>query len=216
MSNYLFDYFVIVEDDIDYSNFLAPLIKTIYPSYSYSSFTHPQEAIESDLLETRVKYVFFDLYFFAESGLSYIPKICSKYFNAEIIVFSSSESSSDLIRSIELGAAGYVVKTFDEQKIMGYLQILKEGGSLVGPKIAKKLIERLQITDKHDKSKILTPSEEKTLSILSMGKSYEETAELLGITLNGLRSRIRKIYKTLNVSNRIAAIESYRKNKFLN
>ena len=56
---------------------------------------------------------------------------------------------------------------------------------------------------------LLKTKEEKILQHLRDGSTYNETAEKMGISVNGVRFYVKKIYKKLDVNNVRAAISKY-------
>ncbi len=209
----LLDHLLILEDDVDFAEFFKLNLKVVFPNMHISHLKYPTDVYNSELLRVRVKYIFFDIYFFEENKLALIPDLLNHFFNAQLVIISASENFNDLICSFELGAIGYILKTFNEHKLLSFLEIVKSGESIISPTIASKLVKRLQIRSKSSTLSDFSSIEEKTLSILALGKSYEESAIMLGVSINGLRSRIRKIYTKLRVSNRVAAIEAYYERK---
>lgn len=208
------DTILIIEDDLFYGKILYALIESEFPGYKIAHFDHPNKALESTLLYARVEYIFFDLYYQSVSQISSIESLLDKYHNALLFVQSSSQGVNDLISCIEYGASGYILKSEDEEEIRKSIRIVKAEEAIISPVLAKKLIQKFSLRKKQiSSSQDLTVKEEKTLSILALGLSYQESAELLDISINGLRSRIRKIYEKLNVTSRVAAIRKYENRK---
>lgn len=199
-----------MEDDQLYAELFSAYLKESFSTAQLLVFNHPDDALSSDILASRVKYVFFDLYYYGENQTSFIQSILDKYFNAELIVLSSSENVNDLIRCMELGASGYMIKSPHEEEVLESLRVIKGEGAYISATMAKKLMMKFSLRKKTSENiDGLSIKEERTLNLLSLGKTYEDTAKLLNISTEGLRSRIRKIYKKLRVKNRTEAIEAY-------
>lgn len=58
-------------------------------------------------------------------------------------------------------------------------------------------------------SSLLTKREQEVLAYLSEGNEYQDIADVLGISVNGIRAHIKRIYRKLNVTNSIQAARLY-------
>ena len=63
--------------------------------------------------------------------------------------------------------------------------------------------------------KKLSPREIEVVQLLALGFSYAQIAELLDITINTLKTHIRRAYHKLNVHNRTQAVLAARRYGFI-
>ncbi|KAM9994399.1 hypothetical protein ACTFIZ_007549 [Dictyostelium cf. discoideum] len=129
----------------------------------------------------------------------------------------------NVIRSIEAGAQGYILKDALQNDLAAHIDCLRNGGSPVSPMIAKKLLERFRLMDLKegkeetrpqtidqynseeapaDDSTMLSAREREVLRLIAKGFTYSEIADLLGVTLSTVQTYIKRIYTKLSVKSK--------------
>jgi DNA-binding NarL/FixJ family response regulator len=144
------------------------------------------------------------------SGIEGVPLIRQREPKAEIIIYSSLDDSSTILRAFSRGATGYLLKGYSfeelEQKLLGSL----EGNSvLLSPDVARKLIgyfHPVQLRELPDQARI-SERENLVIQLLIDGLSYQEIATKMGITLNGVRQHVYNIYRKLKINKRHQLIQ---------
>lgn len=127
------------------------------------------------------------------------------------LVISALGDESSVVRAIKAGAMGYLLKDDTEEMIEASIRQLLDGGSPISPSIARHLIRHFQPAqdDRQDKQYVadtLSPRELDVLTFAAKGYSYQEVAELLGVTANTVSSYTKKIYEKLAVNSRNEAL----------
>lgn len=152
-------------------------------------------------------YLFLDIYLDNDNGIAKIPQILKKFPKMEIVLFSSSEIPEDLFQGIKNGAHGYLLKSKSVDNIKDFLSVLKSGGAILSPKMAKYLIQNAKPIEKLTKGRRkLTEKDISLINNLAKGYSYTHIAELEGVSVNTIQGRIKSLYKKLNVTSKIQAI----------
>jgi DNA-binding NarL/FixJ family response regulator len=111
-----------------------------------------------------------------------------------------------LIRAIECGARGYLLK---DEPVIGLVDAIEQvcsGGAPISPAIARHLITRLTRAEAPAGESLLTPREVNVLRLAAKGYNHVEVAHLLGITANTVASYTRRIYEKLEVHSRAEAV----------
>ncbi len=202
------DFVVLIDDDKDVRVFMKEILKDEI-DLKFESFESVKSFMCSEIPPTIKIYLLLDIYMTNENGLEEIKNILNSYHNIEITMFSSSEDYSSLIESFKNGAVGYILKTFDTKEMKSSIDILRNGGAFLSPKMAKKLIQGFTRKKINNSSKKLTEKEFELLELLSKGNSYQEISEIIGISINGVRARVKRIYRKLHVNNKASAIQYY-------
>lgn len=105
---------------------------------------------------------------------------------------------------------GYLLKDDTEEMIEASIRQLLDGGSPISPSIARHLIRHFQPSRAGGEIKVqgdmLSPRELDVLTFAAKGYSYQEVAELLGVTPNTVSSYTKKIYEKLAVNSRNEAL----------
>jgi DNA-binding NarL/FixJ family response regulator len=147
-----------------------------------------------------------------EKGLDAISLLKERFPEVEIIVLTSLEEEDLIVKALSLGATGYLFKSEVINSLEEELNVLLEGGAVLSPIVARKIIGYFNQKTKLYKS--LNPKEHQILKLLANGNTYEEIGEGMGMKIDSVRYYIKNIYRKLHVSNRSAAIQKYFYNFF--
>ena len=129
----------------------------------------------------------------------------------KIIVICDMETQMHAMKAFYTGADGYLKSNRFQADINYYLNTIIDGGVVISASIARHLINSLTIPspEKGDNCFNLRKKEVEVIYLLSLGHSYDKVASILGITKNGVRFHIKKIYINLNVHNRLDAVRKW-------
>lgn len=148
------------------------------------------------------------------SGVDLIGELRTKRPTAEIVVITVFGDERNVIRSIEAGASGYLLKGGDEASIQRAIRELLAGGSPVSPAIARHLLRRFRsepVAAEPDAPPSSKPSpfsarEKEVLKLAAKGFTFPEIADLLGVSAHTVTTHMRRIYRKLEVSSKGEAI----------
>lgn len=137
-----------------------------------------------------------------------------------VVVISVMASQSTVLKAIEAGAKGYILKDSQIQEISNCITQIMNGIYPISSSLARFLFEQLTKSPETQaqiaKSEFqLTPREFETLKILSQGLSYSQTAEKMGVTLSTIQFNVRNLYSKLNVRSQAQAICKARENNLI-
>ncbi|MEI7587500.1 response regulator transcription factor [Runella sp.] len=198
-----------IEDD---PIFLKSLLETVH----FTPWLHCVHAVQSMeafwALEDRsqeIDLIFLDLGLPGQSGLAGLPTLRKQYPNTQIIVLTQFETPDTLFRALYSGADGYLLKDFQLFKLPEMVKIWENGGALISPMMARFIVKQFQPS--LPAASALNQREEQLLQLFSDGYSYEEASKLMGISINGVRYFVKRIYLKLRVRNKQEAILAYNK-----
>ncbi len=146
------------------------------------------------------------------SGLSLLPELISR---SKVLIFSVLGDEDNVIRALEWGAAGYLLKETQTPELVAAIESVKLGGAPLTPSVAAHLLKRLANTTRetvaatklsHPALESLTPRESEVLLALARGYSYEEAGVLLGISPHTIGHHVKSIYNKLAVNSKSAAV----------
>lgn len=123
--------------------------------------------------------------------LEYAPK-------AKIIVLASRAGDSEISRSLQNGAFGYVLKDVSETDLLKAIRTVASGKKFIPPNIAEILSENYG-------QEALTAAETKVLQMIVSGKANKEIARDLNVSENTVKTHIKNIFDKLGVSDRTTA-----------
>lgn len=135
----------------------------------------------------------------------------------QVLVFSVLGDETSVLRAIELGAAGYLLKESAPAEIIEAIDNVLAGGAPLTPSVAAHLLRRLRqpaartatpAVESADPAAIdmLTARERDVLLALARGYSYDEAAELLGISRHTVGHHVKHIYSKLAVNSKSEAV----------
>lgn len=136
-----------------------------------------------------------------------VPKI-------RIIILTALPDSRYLSRAIDLGADGFFSKGVDNHQLADYVReiTLSNGSSLTTKDIPNpaSLTEFRSIFPRNKQKsmngKTLTEKETLILALISMGYDNQKIGDHMAISLNTIKTHLRKIYSKLEVSDRRQAV----------
>jgi len=81
--------------------------------------------------------ILLDLNLPGKSGLESLPSFRSTCPDAKIIVLTQSDKEADVVNAIQLGVAGYLLKSSTVEQILDAIRTVGDGGAILGSGIAK-------------------------------------------------------------------------------
>ena len=144
------------------------------------------------------------------SGLEALPILLEKMHFLNVNILSNYEEEDIILKALCSGACSYVSKKASLSEIVDAIRIVVNGGSYMSPTIAREIINHL-MGGRVSKATILSERQKEILQKLVDGKSYQVISEELFISIETVRSHIKKMYKVLHVNNKTEAITKYMK-----
>lgn len=128
----------------------------------------------------------------------------------KVLALGLSEEKKRVLRYVEAGAAGYVLKDDSLDDLVSTVRAVQDGKMHVSPKIAAAMMERLsdlaQVFSDIDNSTAdtagLTSRESEVLKLIGDGLTNQEIAEKLVIEIGTVKNHVHNILEKLNVSSR--------------
>lgn len=156
------------------------------------------------------KIFFIDLGLPDGSGLELIEALEKELPDCHLIVVSIFGDVERVVRAIELGAEGYLLKGAGLEQTASAIEVVLQGGAPLSPAIAGHILKRVRATaptQPAEKTELtLTPREKSTLEGLAKGLSFKELATAMGISHHTVGDHVKAIYRKMQVSSRGEAI----------
>ena len=149
---------------------------------------------------SRPDVVLMDIEMPGTNGLKGLKIIKDKFPNVSVIMLTVFEDNDSIFDAICAGASGYLLKKTSHDKIVESIHDVLNGGAPITSSIARKVLNLFPKTPaQHEEINKLAPREQEVLQLLVSGHSYKMIAEKCGITLETVRSHIKRIYEKLQV-----------------
>ena len=143
------------------------------------------------------------------SGLELITHLATAVPGCKALVISVFGDVRNVVRAIELGADGYLLKGSDVSQVAAAIGTVLAGGAPLSPAVAGHILNRVRQDVRPAQVKPearLTPREVALLESLAKGLTVKEVAAVHGISHHTVGDHVKAIYKKLAVSSRGEAI----------
>jgi DNA-binding NarL/FixJ family response regulator len=141
------------------------------------------------------------------NGIEAVKRIRDSNLQVQIIMLTVFDDNSHVLDAICAGASGYLLKKYISDHLLDAVTQVMQGEAPMSPGIARMIISNMQQTAKQVLNDYkLTGREKEILSELSRGNSYKLIAAGLGISIDTVRTHIKKIYEKLQVHSQTEAI----------
>ena len=149
---------------------------------------------------------FIDIDLPGQSGTTALTKLRHRFASSSLVMLTQHESKDQLFKAFANGASGYLIKDFQITQLPKFILTVKKGGALISPQMARWIVEYFNPPKASHSD--LTTNELQLLRLFAEGKSYEASAKILSISVNGVKYHVKNIYSKLNVNNKIDAIRA--------
>lgn len=138
-------------------------------------------------------------------GIAAARGIAEKARSTRVVMLTVSENDDDVMRSLEAGAVGYILKGIRAPDLLVAVKSVAAGGSFLSPDLAVRLLAGTQTRRKASRLAGLSRQERRTLRLVASGLSNREVGEQLGITEKTVKFHLAGIFAKLDVRNRVEA-----------
>ncbi len=141
------------------------------------------------------------------SGTQGAGLVKKHYPEAQVIMLTMREETDIILEAIQSGAVGYLLKSTPPNEILQAIQTVVEGGSSLSGPVAMRILEQFKPDNNPNiKEFNLSEREMQILQGLVDGLTYKMLAEALFISIDTVRSHIKKLYEKLHVHSRNEAV----------
>ncbi|MEZ0610190.1 response regulator [Fibrella sp. WM1] len=144
-------------------------------------------------------------------GIQAVQSLRREFPTVEVLMLTVFDDDDRVFRALCAGASGYLLKQTPPDDILDAIEQVYAGGAPMTPSIARKVIQtfpaRATLSADLDQ---LTSRESQVLHYLAQGLSYKLVADELGISIETVRTHIKRIYEKLHVHSVTEAVSKYR------
>lgn len=199
----------IVDDDKQLRQSMATFVNGS-PGFRCVSTYGSAEAALKGLLADKPDVVLMDINLGGMNGIECVEKLKPQSPEMQIMMLTVYEDVDKIFRALSAGASGYLLKRLSPAKLLQAIRELQAGGSPMSTSIARKVVASFQKVGKVEtKHAALSPREAAVLDCLAKGLTYKAIAEELGISIDTIRTYLRRIYEKLHVQSRTEAVAKY-------
>ena len=145
-------------------------------------------------------------------GIDATRKILQQRPETGILVVTMVEEDDSVFAAMRAGARGYLLKGADKEEMLLAIRAVGRGEAIFGPGIARRMIQyfssppRIPAQPSRSVFPELTDREREILDFIAAGKSNQEIASELYLSLKTVRNYVSNIFTKLQVADRAQAI----------
>lgn len=172
--------------------------------------------------ELKPDIVLLDLRMPDMGGLEVLQKLRETESAIPVVMLTTSNEETDLIKSLRSGAQGYLLKDMEPDELVSALRDIEKGKNVVAQDLTDALARMVQgdtnVADEEGPFSELTPREMEILCLLAEGQSNKLIARNLGISDGTVKLHVKAILRKLGIHSRVEAAviaveQGLRKNK---
>lgn len=136
-------------------------------------------------------------------GLDVLRQMKSEYPRLPVLMLSTYPDKQYAVRSMKLGAVGYLNKSADSEQMISAIRKVAAGGMFITPTVAEHLASAIGAGQTEDKPlhERLSHREYQVFRLLSQGRSVGEIAEQLVLSSNTVSTYRARILEKTGVRN---------------
>lgn len=125
-----------------------------------------------------------------------------------VLILTTFETDADILRAVEAGAAGYLLKDVESQELISAIESAQRGEIVLAPGVARRLAERPVLPE-------LSARELEILRLVELGRANRVIAEELFITEATVKTHLARAFAKLGVTSRTEAVAKAREQGLL-
>jgi DNA-binding NarL/FixJ family response regulator len=144
--------------------------------------------------------VLMDLRMPGSDGVEATAGVLSERPGTRVVVLTTYETDADILRAVEAGAAGYLLKDVTRRDLAQAVRTAARGETVLAPSVAAKLVARMRAPVD------LSPREIEVLRLVARGRTNAEIGRELSISEATVKTHLLRAFGKLGVSGRTAAV----------
>jgi len=163
-------------------------------------------SVKDKVTEFKPDLILMDIDMPGMSGIEAVAEIRQLNINTPIIMLTVFDDNTHVLDAIRAGASGYLLKKHLSTKLYDSIEEVLAGGAPMSPSVARMVIASMQQKPQLENTYQLTSREKEILTALSKGNSYKLIAMQFEISIDTVRTHIKRIYEKLHVHSQTEAV----------
>ncbi|MHC5768208.1 MAG: response regulator [Nostoc sp.] len=146
-------------------------------------------------------------------GITATQQIKSSCLTTCVLALSAFDDDIQVMGMLAAGADGYCLKTIEWEQLIAVIQLILQGGAYLDPLIAQKVARMLRSSavapdvpvSQVVAQPILSNREREILKLIAQGRSNQQIANQLYLSLGTVKSYVRMVLNKLSVDDRVQA-----------
>ncbi len=199
----------IVEDNQGTRESLVALLNGVARLSCLAAYSTGEDALRG-IPQLKPDVALVDINLPGMSGIECVSRLKLEMAQLQVLMLTTYVETDQIFNSLRAGASGYILKNRPPAELVQAVEQVCAGGAPMSLQIARKVVEHFhRIAKPSADTEKLSQREEEVLALLSKGCLYKEIADQLNISLNTVRTYMKRIYEKLHVQSRTEAAAKY-------
>ena len=155
----------------------------------------------SVVAQAKPRVVLMDLRLGQEDGVEATRRLLELMPALRVLILTTFDTDSDILRAIESGACGYLLKDAPPERLVAAVRDADRGETVLAPVVAGRLAARLR-----NEVRTLTPRELEVLKLAGEGMGNRKLAAAMFLSEATVKTHLVNAFRKLGVANRTAAV----------
>jgi DNA-binding NarL/FixJ family response regulator len=148
-----------------------------------------------------IDVVLLDIALPGRDGLDVLKQLHQEFPKLPVLIVSTYPEKQYALRSLRLGAAGYLNKGADPAELITAIRKIARGGMFVSPTVAETLASAMRKDSGQPPHELLSPREYQVFTLIAAGKSLSEIAAQLSLSPNTVSTYRARIMEKIDTHN---------------
>ncbi|HZR54658.1 MAG TPA: response regulator transcription factor [Streptosporangiaceae bacterium] len=135
-------------------------------------------------------------------GVAATEQIRAAVPSARVLVLTTYEADADILRAVEAGATGYLLKDATPGELANAIRAAARGETVLAPSVAERLVSHVRRPQRES----LSARETQVLARVALGRTNAEIGRELYISEATVKTHLLRAFGKLGVSDRTAAV----------
>jgi len=135
-------------------------------------------------------------------GVAATAQIIASSPGARILILTTYETDADILRAVEAGATGYLLKDATPAELADAVRAAARGETVLAPSVAGRLVTHVRRPPRES----LSARETEVLALVAWGRTNAEIGRALYISEATVKTHLLRAFGKLGVSGRTAAV----------
>lgn len=146
--------------------------------------------------------VLMDLRMPGGDGVEATGRILARLPRVRVVVLTTYETDRDILRAIEAGACGYLLKDASPADLAGAVRAAARGETVLAPSVASTLVRQVRTPA----PPALSAREAQVLRLVAEGRTNADIGRVLFISEATVKTHLLRVFSKLDVADRTAAV----------
>ncbi|MEI5103624.1 response regulator transcription factor [Streptomyces sp. PmtG] len=153
--------------------------------------------------ELRPDIVLMDLRMPGGGGVDSIERMAAAGLPCRVVVLTTYETDRDILRAVEAGAAGYLLKDLARGELADAVRAAARGETVLAPSVAARLVDQVRSRPERPR---LSERERAVLHLVAEGCTNAEVGRRLHVAESTVKTHLLRVFGKLGVDDRTAAV----------